>query len=191
MATQPTLKTTEDASPAPGSAPHAGKTSVPELPLVGPLTTKVDINEVTASPGFHIGDQLCEACGYQLRGTRSIRCPECAFIIPRPLSTDAAAEIRRSKHAIWNRINPWLWLLGICGVVLAVGFAPRMFAVSAIRGVAVSLIFLATFISIVVWHKQKKDLLTKSRWRLCLEGLGLIALSVLILMMTSRLALMS
>jgi hypothetical protein len=163
----------------------------PDIPLVAPLITKVDLDEIDLSPNFEIVDQLCEQCGYQLRGTRSIRCPECACIIPRPLSTDAASEVRRSKHAIWNRVNPWLWLLSICGVILAVGFAPRMFAVSAIRGVAVSLIFLATFISVVVWHKQKRAILTKPRWQIVLEGLGLVGLSLLILMMTSRLALLS
>lgn len=189
MATQPTLRPTDS---LPTVSEHSSvEEAAPEFPSVAPLTSKVDLDESTLSPRFEIVDQLCESCGYQLRGTRSIRCPECAWVIPRPLSSDAAAEIRRSKHAIWNRVNPWLWLLGICGVVLAVGFAPRMFAVSAIRGVAVSLIFLATFISIAVWHKQKQEILTKPRWRIVLEGLGLITLSVLILMMTSRLALMS
>ncbi len=189
MATQPTLKPAEMPSTAPSDTP--GHALAPELPLVSPVTTKVDVDEATVSPRFEIVDQLCEQCGYQLRGTRSIRCPECACIIPRPLTASGARDARHQRYAIWDRINPWLWLLGICGVVLAVGFAPRMFAISAIRGVAVSLIFLSTFLIVIVWRKQKRMIHHKPAWRIVGEGLGLIALSVLILMMTSRLALMS
>jgi len=189
MATQPTLKPTEAVPPASPDAPS--RELAPELPLVTPVTTKIDVHEATASPKFEIIDQLCEQCGYQLRGTRSIRCPECACIIPRPLTANGARDARQQRYAIWDRINPWLWLLGICGVVLAVGFAPRMFAISAIRGVAVSLIFLSSFLIVIVWRKQKRAIHHKPAWRIVGEGLGLIALSVLILMMTSRLALMS
>lgn len=189
MATQPTLKPTEVPPAAMPGTPS--KENALELPLIAPVTTKVDVDEATVSPRFEIVDQLCEQCGYQLRGTRSIRCPECACIIPRPLTASGARDARQQRYAVWDRINPWLWLLGICGVVLAVGFAPRMFAVSAIRGVAVSLIFLSTFLIVIVWRKQKRAIHHKPAWRIVGEGLGLIALSVLILMMTSRLALMS
>lgn len=186
MAKQPTLKPADMVPASPTSA--STEALVPESHLVIPDTSYVD--EAKVSPRFEIVDQLCESCGYQLRGARSIRCPECACVIPRPLSSDAAAEIRRSKHAIWNRVNPWLWLLGICGAVSAVGFAPRMFALSAIRGVAVSLIFLSTLLIVIAWRKLKAVIHQKPTWRVAAEGLGLISLSVLILMMTSSLALM-
>jgi multisubunit Na+/H+ antiporter MnhG subunit len=145
----------------------------------------------TPRPGFVNSDQPCEKCGYLIRNSRAICCPECGFIIPRPIKNDAQQDLHKSKVAIWSRFHFLLCLLASIGIVLVFVFFTRVHAISLIRAVVVSLLFLAPILNLISWHRTRPRCFKWTRFQLVFMGTATSGFSALIIWMTVRLVLLS
>lgn len=154
-------------------------------------TSDAPATEATPRPGFSNNDTPCEKCGYIIRNTRAVRCPECGFVIPKVINDDVVKDAEKSKVALWSRFHFWLCVIACVGVGCVFVFFSRMHAISLIRAVVVSLLFLAPILNIISWRRTRPRCFKWSKLVMIFVGLANCAFSVLIIWMTVRLVYLS